>query len=520
MSARRIILWLILALLLTGGLYFILAQCLLAFEKDPAWPVKYKDYVVTPAENFKEPALSLKPLPDLSEYTTDNILRKIPTVQPGVAEITIMKDITGFDKFTETRRINEFSKLQGRISPQAIIVSSGVYDLETLTQTIDNPSYISKDNGAFNLHVPIYIDSDATLEIKGTHEDPVILRLSANTGGFLVNAGKLFIVDAEVSGWDFKKNSYAAFKRNKTFRPFITTWSGAETYFGRASFYDLGYAASKSYGITFSSSAALLKRDSSMGRSKGWIVESRFERIYYGFYCYEADDIAIVNNVYFNNIVYGIDPHDRSNRLIIAGNTVHGTQQKHGIIGSRAVNDSWIVNNIAYENGGSGFMLDRSSVRNLVADNISYRNKSDGITLFESSSNLLIDNKSFLNEKNGLRIRNSWDVIADDNFFAFNKGVGVQVYSVDISKTEDDRDFVLDPFLQRAEALIRDAVIAFNTGGGFKFNDTDNVVLSDVEFIHYNRRLVRGDIDDMSLDIAMGLRRTPGIIAIERSGGK
>src|SRR3989449_2404877 len=58
--------------------------------------------------------------------------------------------------------------------------------------------------------------------------------------------------------------------------------------------------------------------------------------------------------------------------------------KKHGIIVSREVNDSWIFGNESYDNALSGIVIDRSSLHNVVADNRVYRNRADGITIYES----------------------------------------------------------------------------------------------------------------------------------------
>ncbi|MFD2980383.1 NosD domain-containing protein, partial [Klebsiella pneumoniae] len=87
---------------------------------------------------------------------------------------------------------------------------------------------------------------------------------------------------------------------------------------------------------------------------------------------YETQDFVVKDSTYRDNIVYGIDPHDRSHRLIIAGNTVYGTKKKHGIIVSREVNDSWIINNKSFDNKLSGVVIDRNSVNNLIAYNEIY----------------------------------------------------------------------------------------------------------------------------------------------------
>lgn len=183
-----------------------------------------------------------------------------------------------------------------------------------------------------------------------------------------------------------------------------------------------------------------------MGRPEptGWIIGSEFSDMWYGFYCYETQDFVVKDSTYRDNIVYGIDPHDRSHRLIIAGNTVYGTKKKHGIIVSREVNDSWIINNKSYDNKLSGVVIDRNSVNNLVAYNEIYRNHTDGITLYESGDNLIWGNKLINNRRHGIRVRNSVNIRLYENVAMANGLVGVYGHIKDLSDT--DRDIALDPF--------------------------------------------------------------------------
>ena len=232
----------------------------------------------------------------------------------------------------------------------------------------------------FVARLPIVVSQGATLDIDKQVKE---LRLSQERGAFLVNDGMLFVRDSKVTGWSESKKEPAWFKTPNEFRPFLISWGGAEVYLSNSTFTSFGYNASKAYGISISQYSPGMDKQMKRPRPKGWVIDSTIVDSWYGFYCYEADDLVVKGNTYRDNIVYGIDPHDRSHRLIIADNTVHGTRKKHGIIVSREVNDSFIFNNRSYENKLSGIVLDRNSEGNLVAYNEVYRNHSDGITLRE-----------------------------------------------------------------------------------------------------------------------------------------
>lgn len=444
-----------------------------AFPKRISLPIVNGQYAVQ--ELSQPPMKSDIQLPDISSYTYENVKNKIPALTVGEVGLRPLADIKEMEKFSEPQRLEEFSRLQKRDMPQVIVISSGVYNLAGVAEAINDPAYIETRENEFILKVPLLVGPDAVLSVSGTPEKKLFLRMSSHTGGYLVNAGKLFIVDADVSAWDEQTGLYAMYKKKDAFRPFIASWSGSETYFARSNFWHLGYGASKSYGITFSIDNDMLKVRPHLPRPTGWIVDSRFEGLYYGFYSYEADDVALIRNVYADNIVYAIDPHDRSERLIIAYNETYGTQKRHGIIVSRAVNHSWIIYNYSHHNNGSGIMLDRSSINNLIAYNVAEYNNSDGITLFESQDNIIIGNKLHHNRKNGLRLRNSWNIKTFDNLIYKNEGAGVQTYAAPIN--EDDRNMELDPYTQQAGIMMSGDVIALNRAGGFKFENFDSLQL-------------------------------------------
>ncbi len=488
---------------------------LFLFDKPVHLPLQFKSYHVSEADTLG--AIDAPILPDISGYTLENIEKRKPAVEFGVVNITILDSILGMEKFTEQRRHVEFSRLQKRADPVTINIRSGVYDLESLTAVVGRPEYLEKTADGYLLKVPLYVERGAAMLIEGTPEKHINLKMSSVTGGFIVNSGNVFIIHADVSGWNDEANTYSTYQPNseKEFRPFYATWSGSETYFYGSHFKDLGYHLSKSYGISFSSSKLFIKENPNIAPPKGWLVNNIFEGLYYGFYSYEARDIAIIGNTYKNNIIYGIDPHDRSTRLTIAKNIAYGSMKKHGIIVSREVNDSWIFDNICFLNHGSGFMLDRSSIRNVVANNYAFLNSNDGLTLFESQENLLYDNKMFANGKSGFRFRNSWDIIATKNWVMFNRDDGVQSYAFDITKTEKDRDFVMDPFTIKSSLRIHDDVILGNMNGDIKLNSFGNVTLSGIEYGFYRSNFMRGELDDIGRELAKGIQAHPNGLKID-----
>lgn len=291
------------------------------------------------------------------------------------------------------------------------------------------------------LRLPLVVGHAATLAVG---EDVKQLRLSEERGAFLVNDEKLFVTDSKILGWREASDQQAWFQVKGRIRPFLLGWGGSATYIVGSELSSLGYSASKSYGVSLSQFSPSLLDKVKRARPTGWLLNSVFVDDWYGFNCYEADDVVIKGNTYRDNIIYGIDPHDRSRRLIITENTAYGTQKKHGIIVSREVNDSWIFNSVAYDNHLSGIMVDRASVNNVLAYNYSYQNHSDGITIYERGDNLLWGNRSVKNQRHGIRLRNSVNIRLYNNLAIDNGLTGIYGHIKGLTNT--DRNIALDPF--------------------------------------------------------------------------
>jgi poly(beta-D-mannuronate) C5 epimerase len=160
---------------------------------------------------------------------------------------------------------------------------------------------------------------------------------------------------------------------------------------------------------------------------------------------------------------------------------VYGTKKKHGIIISREVDDSWIINNKSYDNKLSGIVLDRNSVRNLVAYNEVYQNHADGITIYESSDNLLWGNKVLNNARHGIRLRNSTNIRLYENISAANGLTGIYGHIKDLSNT--DRNVALDPFDTEVSMIVVGGKLAANGSSPLSIDSPLSVELYRVEML-------------------------------------
>ena len=475
-----------------------------------------KTYTVSTAPvaplNIPKPAL-----PDLSGYTAEAAAAKIVRSTAGKVSVRRMmqedalKDFIGGDN-----KMAEWVVRQGGI-PQAIFIDDGYVNLKDLTKRLPKQYFSETAPGVYLARLPIVVGHKGILEIDNSTQE---LRLSQEAGSFLVNDGQLFVRDTQVTGWREKANGPATFRDAKEFRPFLLSWGGTETYIINTKMASFGYANSKSYGVSISqytpNMAKVIKRD----EPTGWIIGSEFSDMWYGFYCYETRDFVVKGNTYRDNVVYGIDPHDRSHGLIIAENDVFGTQRKHGIIISREVNDSFIFNNKSYDNNLSGLVIDRNSVNNIIAYNEIYKNHTDGITLYESADNLLWGNKVISNKRHGIRIRNSVNIRLYENIAMANGLTGVYGHIKDL--TDTDRDIKLDPFDAQVSLIVVGGELAANGSGPLSIDSPLSVELYRVSMLAPTKSSgisfngILGERQDEILDLLVRQQKAVLIDPVER----
>ncbi|MCY1341809.1 Mannuronan C5-epimerase [compost metagenome] len=383
--------------------------------------------------------LAVPKLPDLTGYTAAAVKARIQRDKPGRITLRRMLQQDTLKQFVGgNNRLAEWVRRQ-RGMPQAIFIEGGYVDLATLASKLPKQHFSTTAEDVYLARLPIVVAHGATL-----HIDRQTLHLSQERGAFLINDGKLFITDSKIIGWRETERAPAKLRKGGEFRPFVLSWGGTETYIVNSFLGSLGYNSNKSYGMSLSQHTPDISRRLRRDPPTGWLLDSEFADLWFGFYCYEARDVVLKGNTYRDSQVYGIDPHDRSQRLIIAHNTVRGTREKHGIIVSREVDHSWIFNNQIHDNQLSGIVLDRNSVGNLVAYNEVYENRADGITLYESSNNLLWGNRVIGNARHGIRLRNSVDIRLYENFVVGNGLSGVYGHTRKLA--DKRRNPKIDPY--------------------------------------------------------------------------
>lgn len=270
------------------------------------------------------------------------------------------------------------------------------------------------------------------------------LCLFQECGVFLVNDGMLFVCDSKVIGWSELKKELVWFKMFNEFCLFLIFWGGVEVYLSNSIFISFGYNVFKVYGIFILQYSLGMDKQMKCLCFKGWVIDLIIVDSWYGFYCYEVDDLVVKGNIYCDNIVYGIDLYDCLYCLIIVDNIVYGIRKKYGIIVLWEVNDSFIFNNCSYENKFFGIVFDCNSEGNLVVYNEVYCNYFDGIIFYESGDNLFWGNQVLVNCCYGICVCNSVNICFYENFVVGNQLIGVYGYIKDFINI--DCNIVFDLF--------------------------------------------------------------------------
>lgn len=449
-------------------------------------------------------------LPDISGFTLQHVEAMLPEIAPGAASVELMEDNYGHLPTHDWHF--QYAQRQKAKDARVIKINSGVYNLHSLYETIADPRYLKKTTTGYQLMVPIYIGTGSTLIINGQDS---ALRLAADTGAFISSMGTFYAVNTSLTGWNTEENTPATFRQKDTFRPYLVFWNKSRTYIAGTSISHMGYDAAKAYGITFSTSSALTKQNPDAAWPTGWIVDSHVKNLYYGLYSYEAEDLAVVGNHYKDNIIYAIDPHDRSQRLIIARNETEGTHKKHGIIVSREVQHSWIFDNHSHHNEGAGIMIERNSAHNVVAFNKIHDNNGDGLSFYESPHNLSWQNTIYNNAKSGIRIRNSMDITLRKDRLHENGSFGLEAYTASLHKQEE-RDLVLDPYEQRISFDIADSEFSGNKAGQIKVDNAESARFQELKIFRIVSGLLEGDIETQEQYLFSAMTTPGSAVTLQR----
>lgn len=311
----------------------------------------------------------------------------------------------------------------------AITVSGNmtVVDIPTIYDIINDENVLAHEgDGVYLLKVNLEMKRHTVLLIEGP--DVTWLKLRSDGNGFVrifgdsanigVNNTRITSWNPELNDVDQDVNDGRAHIRINNGRMDIV---GTEvSHLGQPKLRNSGGGV---YGLSWR-----VENSSRFGHelTTGTFVGNNIHDNYMGFYSFGATGMILRDNTIYNNLEYGLDPHDDSNNFIVENNEVYGNGN-HGIIFSRRCVNNIIRNNRSYGNALHGIMLDRESNNNSIYNNYVEGNV-DGIALWRSDLNAIYNNE-VVNNKRGVRLnRRSADNAIYGNSISDSTQYGVYVY--------------------------------------------------------------------------------------------
>ncbi len=348
-----------------------------------------------------------------------------PPDGPGPRKLTI-----GYDSTTNTIWVK---------SPGALVTLTDIH------KSLGNDSLLERGaNSDWLLKANLLIGQKVRLLLHGDKASGDVnwLKLKSDQSGFVslqASDGQVSIKSTRITSWDEQAGTFDYTFDDGSGRAFVSVKNRrAEVLDVRMDVIDseiayLGYPAESSYGISWKviAEAGASSSGGVLGQGiTGNVVGSSFHHNYFGAYVFGAGNMLWKDNEFYENVVYGLDPYNYSQRLLVEGN-VFRDNGKHGLIFARGSGYSIIRNNHSYRNAGNGIVLHEGSDNNVVEGNEVYAN-TDGIVIFQSSNNRVMGNTVRQNVT-GIRIYGRQGVgssgnVVEDNRVLGNDQHGIYLY--------------------------------------------------------------------------------------------
>jgi parallel beta-helix repeat protein len=296
--------------------------------------------------------------------------------------------------------------------------------LADLSNAVNAPAALRQlKPGEWLLGASVEIMPGASLDVAAP--DVRWLKMSSDKGNAYVFikalGGGLDVSGTCITSWDT-----AAKKVDLDYsdgRSFILARDGGQMTIDHGELRYLGFGSGESYGLSWRLNAT------------GKITDSVVSHMFYGLYTYQVSGLEVTDNQFYNNVVYGVDPHTGSRKLKIIRNVAHDNG-KHGIILAEDCTDSVISDNVVYNNGHHGIVLYLNSDRNTVENNDSFGNQSQGFNINESSGNTVRGNRFYNNLESGMGVgQNAKDNVLESNDVRGNQQDGIRLFSEAVSTT-------------------------------------------------------------------------------------
>jgi hypothetical protein len=286
---------------------------------------------------------------------------------------------------------------------------------------LDEPDILVEESPkVWILNANILVDEGSIFYINSSDTSWLKINSTDGIAHYIEVRGNMELDSVKITGWDTKSNAFAKTNENgKIPRSYIKVVEGSEspakTDITNSEIAHLGYNASRSFGLSYYAGADSVIRN------------NKIHDLWYGFYSanyqFGVYNITIENNHFYNNTLYGIDPHSGSHHLVIRNNTVNDNG-KHGIICSKHCYNLLIEKNRVFNNFDRGVMLDKNITKSIIRNNSVGGNTVQIAIHTISDNNEIYDNNIYGGEA-GIEIsdRSGNNTVHHNNISGSNYGI-------------------------------------------------------------------------------------------------
>ena len=310
--------------------------------------------------------------------------------------LTIIGILSSLSLLFSPQNIPASSCLEFDQTERTIELSCGKANITDLYKAFGSSVVNSESPKVWILNANLRINDGATFYINSSDTSWLKINSTAGKAYNIISEGNLRIDSVKLTSWDTLTSNYAKIKNDGTEpRSFIRSEKGT----GTLNITDsevgyLGYNGSKSSGLSYYSGSG----------SK--ISNNRIHDLWNGFYSASIENIIIENNQFYNNIIYGIDPHSGTHDLVIRRNEVYNNGW-HGIICSKHCYNIMIDSNRVYGNAQTGIILHGNTTNSTLTNNTVHNNKQDQISLQNSADNNQIYKNKLIGGVSGVEVAES-----------------------------------------------------------------------------------------------------------------
>jgi len=301
-------------------------------------------------------------------------------------------------------------------------------NIKTIYENLKNENILkqSSGDGIWDLKANLYIGPGVIFNLN--NNDVKWLRLKSDKKFFvaiIAYNSDVYINKVKITSWDEENNDYdkdITDGRSYIMIKDIGTMDIYDSEIAYLGFKRTANYPTSPYGISWKMSNSKLKKYLLTGH----VVNSKFHHNYFGAYTFGATGMLWKNNVFFDNIRYGLDPHDDSNGFLVENNKFYNNGT-HGLIFSKRCINNTIRNNISFNNKLHGIMLHELSNFNLIENNEIYDNF-DGISFDNSALNIVRNNKIYRNKRGIVFDKKSDQNAIINNIIKDNKQYAIYFY--------------------------------------------------------------------------------------------